>query len=220
MASDWSAVPALISAASGLGGVWLGGWLTGSRERRREAERMDKEASYLAVLAVAHLDRFADGCLDVARDDGTSEGEPAGRGGVHASTVTPPTFDPLALKVDWKVLPNDLMYSVLNIPYEQEQLHNRIAGVAEHDDPPEYTTTFWTRRKGYAELGLKVSAIAQRLRVQAGLPVQASESEDWTRENLLRAELKEVVDAETAWAERLLLYRRGHAAAEASERPL
>lgn len=221
MAGELSAVPALISAASGLGGVWLGGWLTGSRERRREAEQNKKDASYLSILAIAHLDRFADGCLHVARDDGTSEGRPAGGDGeTYVYTVAAPAFDPLSLKVDWKVLPNDLMYSVLNIPYEQEQLNNRIAGIAEHDDFPEYAETFWARRRGYAELGLVVSATALRLRALANLPIPSADSAEWTRENLLKAELKEVADAEAARTERLLAYERLAAAAEASQRAL
>lgn len=207
MTTDWSAVPTVISAASGLCGVWLGGWLTGAREQRREAERARKEASYLAILTVAHLDRFADGCLYVARDDGTAGGWPAGAQAYHAPTTTAPKFDPLSLDVEWKVLPTDLMFSVLNIPYQQEQMNSRLAGLAEfNDDPPEHTEWFWARRQGYAELGLAVSAIGRRLRVIAGLPSPVAEGEQWTREVQLKAELDEVVQARTAYEERMLSY--------------
>src|SRR3546814_9621353 len=113
---DWNVGPSLISAASGLCGVWLGGQLTSKREAGREKDRERRESSYLAILVVAHLDRFVDGCVQVSFDDGTSEGRPAGKDGVYCeATVPPPSFDPLNLSVDWKVLPADLMYGILNL---------------------------------------------------------------------------------------------------------
>ena len=55
MASDWSFVPSVISAASGLLGVWMGGRLTWKRESLRDNERINKESSYLAILVIAFL---------------------------------------------------------------------------------------------------------------------------------------------------------------------
>jgi hypothetical protein len=83
MAFDWNFFPSLISAASGFGGVWLGGRLTWKREALRENDRVKKESGYLAILVVAHLDRFVNGCVQVSFDDGTSEGRPAGKDGVY-----------------------------------------------------------------------------------------------------------------------------------------
>jgi hypothetical protein len=196
MASDWSFLPTLISAASGLGGVWLGGRLTWKREALRETERIKKESGYLAILMVAHLDRFANGCMHVALDDGTSEGRPAGRDcQYHMATVETPTFDPLALNVDWKVLPSDLMYGILNLPYKSEQLINHIAGTLEFDDPPEYTEYFWARRYGFAELGLEVSELARELRLHAGLPVTVQKKGEWNRDDLLREQMSMITTA-------------------------
>jgi len=109
MPLDWNVAPSLISAASGLCGVWLGGQLTSKREAGREKDRERRESSYLAILVVAHLDRFVDGCVQVSFDDGTSEGRPAGKDGVYCEATVPlPSFDPLALSVDWKVLPTTI----------------------------------------------------------------------------------------------------------------
>lgn len=200
MAFDWSFVPNLITAASGLGGVWLGGHLTSRRETIREADRVKKEASYLAILVVAHLDRFVNGCVQVSFDDGTSEGRPAGKDGVyHQATATAPTFDPLALNVDWKVLPAELTYGVLNLPYRTEQLASHIANVWEFDDPPEYTKTFWTRQRGYTLLGLEVSALAKKLRQHAGLPEDMPVAGDWNRDNVLRDQIAEMEKAQAAY---------------------
>jgi hypothetical protein len=78
--------------------------------------------------------------MHVSLDDGTSEGRPAAQDGeTYEPTIETPTFDPLALGVDWKVLPAGLMYGILNLPYSIEQLDNHIAGSWEYDDPPKFT---------------------------------------------------------------------------------
>ncbi len=203
MAVDMTAfMPSLITAAAGLGGVALGGFLTWQREASRQKDRDKKEASYLAILVVAHLDRFVDGCLRVSYDDGTIEGEPAGSGGMSHPTEKAPTFDALALTVDWKVLPADLMYGILNLPYKTEQLVNSIIW----DDPPDYGDAFWTRQEGFAVLGLAVSELALTLRKHAGLPVEKLVAGKWNREDALRQQrdkvTKERADYEARMAAR------------------
>lgn len=193
MALDWNFLPSLISAASGLGGVWLGGRLTYKREASRENERNKKEASYLAILVTAHLDRFVNGCLQVSFDDGTSDGQPAGNDGVyHMATVAVPSFDPLALSVDWKVLPASLMYSILNLPYQIEVLNNKIAGVSEFDNPPDFAETFCARQYGFAVLGLEVSELTRQLSLHAGLPIHTLVEGEWNRDDFLKRKIDEI----------------------------
>lgn len=201
MAFDWNFLPSLISAASGLGGVWLGGRLTWKREALREHDRILKESSYLAILVVAHLDRFVDGCVHVSFDDGMSEGRPAGRDGeYHEITVSAPTFEPLKLDVDWKVLPPPLMYSILNLPYRIEQLESSISQAWEYGDAPDYTDMFWRRQRGYAVLGLEVSELARQLRRHADLPVDTAAEDERDRDALLREQRDKIADAEAAYA--------------------
>lgn len=204
MAGDWSVLPSVISALSGLCGVWLGGQLTSKREAVREAERIRKESSYLAILVVAHLDRFVNGCLEVSFDDGTSEGRPSGEDGRHQATTTAPSFDPLALSVDWKVLPAELMYGVLNIPYKTEKLQSHISGVWEFADPPDYTDAFWARQHGYATLGLEVSALAKLLRKHADLPAETPAIGDWDRDDALRAQAAKIEKARADYEARAI----------------
>lgn len=186
MSVEWSLVQSVISAVSGLTGVWLGGRLTWKREEARERERNMKEASYLAILVVAHLDRLANACLHVALDDGTEEGRPAGTGGCWAPTVRAPVFDPLEFDVNWKALPADLMYDILGMPYRIERLEGHVAGVWEFDDAPEYSEFFWARQFGYSVLGLEVSDLARRLREYAALPESPQEPGVWNRDDQLR----------------------------------
>lgn len=155
--------------------------------------------SYLAILVVSHLDRFTNRCWHVALDDGTSEGRPAGHDGTYQTTVTVPDFKPLEIEVEWKALPRDLMYDILQIPDKQEHIQNGLANPG-FDDPPDYCEFFWTRQRAYAELGLYVSGVAERLRKYTGMPVVESRPGEWNRDVSLR-ETVDKVDKERAESE-------------------
>lgn len=203
MTDGWSILQSAISATAGLAGVWFGASLAGRREEKRERQRIEKESSYLAILVMAHLDRLANDCVDVALDDGTSEGRPAGRNGdYHMATTSTPKFEPLALEVEWKVLPADLMYGILNLPYQIEQLDNRVSGIWEHDDPPDYTQTFWARRSGFARLGLEASDLAAQLRKHARLPAAPAVEGEWNRDECMREQIDKIENARKAYEAR------------------
>lgn len=190
-------------STAGLAGVWFGASLAGRREEKRERQRIEKEFSYLAILAIAHLDRLANDCVDVALDDGTSEGRPAGPDGdYHMATTSTPEFEPLSLEVEWKVLPADLMYGILNLPYQIEQLGNRVSGIWEHDAPPDYTQTFWFRRSGFARLGLEASDLAAQLRKHAGLPAEPAAEGEWNRDECMREQIEKIESARKAYEAR------------------
>lgn len=189
---DSANVNAIISATSGLLGVGVGAWLNHLRELRAERIKDKRESSYLAVVVVAHLDQFVNGCVAVAQDDGTSEGRPAGLDGEsYQTTVRPPEFAPLDITVEWRVLPRTLMYEILEIPTKQKALENQLGGVCEFDDPPEYADFFMHRRRGYADLGLKVLGIAKSLRAFAEMPIEEVAPGEWSR----GIEMQLVIDA-------------------------
>lgn len=186
MSMEWGMLQSAISASAGLLGVWLGGRLTWQRESKRESERNLKEANYLAILVVAHLERLATSCLYVANDNGLDEeGAPAGSHGCNETTTDYPIFDPLEINVNWKALPLPLMYDILGLTYRIEQLNREIASEWV-DDPPEYTEFFWARQYGYAVLGLAVSEMAQRLREHASLPALYQQRDGVSRDSQLR----------------------------------
>jgi hypothetical protein len=203
MALDWNVLQSLISGATGLGGVWLGGYLTSRRDGLRERDRIQKETTYLAILVAAHLDRFVNDCVQVACDDGTNEGRPAGDGiSFYAVTVPSPTFDPLALEVDWKVLPPELMYEILNIPRRAQQLEQHLSDPG-FDDPPEYSEFFWERQYAFAALGIEVSNIAQQLLAHAGLSVASQGPGERKRHNLLHDQMKKMKEQRATYEAQL-----------------
>jgi len=203
MASDW--ISAIISAASGLTGVWLGSWLTNRREESREKARLKTETVYAAILVVAHLDRLIDNCVELAWDDGTIDGFPSGSDGyTHETTVDPPNFNPIALDVQWKCFPPDLMYAILDLPYKIEMLQKKVQQTSElDDDRPDYREYFWTRRAAYAELGLEVSKTVFQLRRHVGLPINSVLWGEKSREEHLRKQKAGVEKERAAYLKRL-----------------
>jgi hypothetical protein len=184
--AGWAVVQAGISAAAGLGGVWLGGHLTNSRETKREESARRQAACYLATLVLAHLDRFSEGCVDVAFDDGTSEGQPAGKHGYHQATTSDPVFDPLELEVQWDAISTELMYEVLNLPHRTRELQRYLNTDTGFEDPPDFAEYFWTRQHEFAQLGLDVIDLAARLRRHAGLPPPLPGPSSRRRDDVLR----------------------------------
>lgn len=200
---DAGNVSAIISALSGLAGVGIGAYLTHLREQHNAKIKDERDGSYLAILVASHLDRFANGCLHCALDDGTEYGQPAGGDGRYQTTVESPQFNPLEIDVEWKVLPKDLMYDILQIPGKREHIISRLAGIAEHGDPYDQDEYFWSRQRGYAELGLHTAAVAKRLRKHAGLPIEEVQSGEWSRDDSLREVIEDIDQKRVAYEERL-----------------
>ncbi|WP_321810350.1 MULTISPECIES: hypothetical protein [unclassified Burkholderia] len=114
------------------------------------------------------------------------------KGGYYEATVATPTFGPLTLAVNWKVLPPRLMDEIMSLPYHIESLNRHIAGVGEFDDPPDFSEYFWERRHGYAMLGLRVSTVADRLRQHAGLDIASTTETDWSKTAYLAGKKSEL----------------------------
>ncbi|WGS46054.1 hypothetical protein LFL97_25585 [Burkholderia sp. JSH-S8] len=202
---DTGNVSAIISAAAGIAGVLLGNSFVAIKELLISQSKHKKDTAYLAIIVSSHLDRFANGCLQVAVDDGTAYGQPAGRNGEEYSpTVEPPEFRPLDIDVEWKALPHDLMDSILRLPDEREQIQNRLSAIAEFDDDyPDHADYFWTRRRDYANLGLRTSGLAKRLREHAQLQTVDPKPVEWNRDLELQNIIGRVDEERDAYERRL-----------------
>ncbi|SDB28295.1 hypothetical protein SAMN03159382_02398 [Pseudomonas sp. NFACC23-1] len=196
-------VSAIISAAAAISGVVLGNVLSAFKEALAKRAKESQETSYLGVIVVSHLDRFATGCLDVALDDGSEYGRPAGERGEYVPVATPPEFLPLSISVDWRLLPKNLMYSILRLPDKQDQLEGSLAAIQEFNyDPPDHGEFFWARQRGYAVLGLQASKLALELRKHAVLPVEESDPGDWNRDKKLEEVIADIDGRRKAYESR------------------
>lgn len=192
---DWTNKPeyvvAVISAASGLIGVVLGGFITSITAFTTARTQRGANAKYLAVMVVGHLDRFTRMCLAITQDDGIVEeyGEPP----KEELRSPAPTFDPLTFDVDWKSLDQLLTYRIFQIPYQLERVQAEIAAETEYADFDAYVDV---RRKAFAKFGQEVAAIASKLRWQGGLP----QDPEWAeRVKQLKAVQKMFKDREERW---------------------
>jgi hypothetical protein len=191
---DAGNVSAIISAVAGISGVVIGNSFVAIKEGLTNRTKRRKDTAYLGVIVVSHLERFANGCMHAACDDGTEQGQPAGRNGEEHVVITAlPEFHPLDIDVDWRLLPKHLLYSILRLPDQHEQLMSNLAGIQEYNyDPPEHTGYFWARRRGYAELGLRASDFARSLRLHAGLPSEGGLPDEWSRDKQMSEVIKNV----------------------------
>ncbi|WP_334011867.1 hypothetical protein [Burkholderia cepacia] len=197
-------ISAIISASAGITGVILGNLFVAVKEWWVSKTRRDADAAYLAIVVASHLDRFANGCLSVALDDGTSEGHPAGKNGEHKPTTRAPEFLPLEIKVEWKALPREIMHAILRLPDERDQIQNRLGGIIEFNyDPPAHAEYFWARRRDYATLGLRAGALARQLRALANLDSLEPPPNAPSRDQLLQDMIDDVTAKELAYQRRL-----------------
>jgi len=173
----------------GLIGVVVGAGITGGKEVLFDWRNRRRNARYLAIRTVCLLDQFIDNCASVAADDGTSQGEPAGKDGCYEPQVMAPEFEISSLDGDWKTVPQDLMYALISFPMQVEAANHRISVTAEHSFPP-FDDFVEERQLQYAKLGLKAAALADRLRRLYKIPPRTLE--DWNPIDYMRAQLNKL----------------------------
>lgn len=191
----WDLIKTLLTGAVGLLGVWYGQRnliRKDAEQAAKEEELARHEKAYVASVAIEHLERYISACVDVAYDDGTAYGQPAGGNGYHQATTKEPKFDPHKLDVNWRILPPELIYDIFAIRSRQEHIQDYLHSPG-FDDPPEYCDYFWTRRLLFAKHGQEVIEIARRLRKTGGLPEEVLTKGDWTRERAFAEVIEKAV---------------------------
>jgi hypothetical protein len=159
----------LISAGSGLLGVVVGAVVAYVKERRLANRLEEGDRQYLAARVSGLLDDFVDQCLAIVGDQGmlthTDHGEPE-----REPTVVAPSFDPLALSLDWRVIEVVLLDRLLALPREIERANSELRLIAEYEAaPPDYEEWYSGRRKRFARLGREAYKLSDEFRVHVGL---------------------------------------------------
>jgi hypothetical protein len=189
------------SAVFGLVGVALGALLTVVREWWFQSRKNKKDAEYLVILVSCELERYAARCAEVVGDDGLCHGSPD-ENGYSSPQVEEPNFDPQGFNVEWRSLPAQLMYEVLDFPYKAELSRNRVSAAFEFvASPPDYSEGFDERRLQYAYLGLSALKLAKDLRGHVGLAQR--EIGEWDAEKYME---RHRVDIESDRKERAKRY--------------
>ena len=149
-------------------------------EQQLSEDKQQKELLYITTELVFHLERFAEHCARVATDAGYED-----RDGITRFSVVPEDLSLSAISGDWRVLPRHLMYRIRELPVLQNGADRAVSSAAEHDDPPDYSDTFYERRYQYAWLGLKTIILSRRLRNLAQLPATRLDVTPWSAQPAL-----------------------------------
>ncbi len=160
-----------------LAGVLVGAILTVGREIFTEWRKDKKDAQYLAIRIVCIFDRFVEGCIAVAGDEGLYHGQPDAEG-LSRRQVDEPNFDIQLADVNWKSLPSELMYEILSFPNDLDDVKHIVNST--FDDvasPPTFDEGFEERQYQFSKLGLKASYLVGKLRSEYNLPARTLN--DW-----------------------------------------
>jgi len=164
-------------ALIGLLGVIVGGTLVALREWWLTRAERKRESSYSAIRLICILEEYAHKCIDVAGDDGYSEGRPARRteGGEDTCEVQVTTPAPLEYPFDiaWRSLNEALMHRVLALSNIARSTDRYVSASAENAFPPYYEEFFEPRQKGYAKLGLTTLRLVDDLRRKHGVSARS-----------------------------------------------
>lgn len=129
-------------ALIGLIGVVVGVFLTLIKDWWFEYRNRRKNIEFLCIHIVCMLDRYVGGCVDVVNDDGLYLGQHGADGCKHTQ-ATLPKFEPQSIDVEWKSLPANIMYEILNFPNEIEDANFRIEAEYEYAaGPPDFDEFF------------------------------------------------------------------------------
>lgn len=151
-------------------------------EQQLTEDKRQRELFYIATELIFLLEQYAEGCANVATDDGEDDDSSQP---VKNAVVNYPVLNLQSVSGDWRVLKAPVMYRIRQLPVLQDGALRRIYGVEEYDHPPGYTQTFRERQYQFARLGLKAVILAMRLRKSEGLPETRLRDTQWSAYNVL-----------------------------------
>jgi len=185
----------LESAIFGLIGVVVGALLTTAKDWWFEYRHRRKNLEYLSIRVLSIFDHFVTSCIEVCRDDGLTQGS-RDEHGCKAPQVDTPKLELSSIDVDWKSLPTNLMYEILNFPTLVDNANSYISSVVEFiAGPPDYEEYFEGRAEKYSKLGLQAMEISATLRKLCNLPEPIENEDGWSRKELLNRYKSEALES-------------------------
>jgi len=163
----------MMEAWIGLGGVIVGSMITITKDVWLSWVDRRRDGSYSAIRLIFILEEYADKCIDVVGDDGTAQGQPAGRtdDGEEYLVAQVQSPDPIDFPDDivWRSLTGSLMHRALAMTTKARSTNRYVSASAENAFRPDFEELFEPRREGYAQLGLDALELVNDLRKQYGI---------------------------------------------------
>lgn len=188
----------ITAAIIGLVGVLVGSVITLAKDSIGAFIEKRSNTRYASIRIICILEEYAQKCVDVVSDDGTSYGRPAGRTSSgeeyydpQVELPNPPIYPD---DINWKNFSKKLLYRILMVPNIARETDRYISNSAENSGPPDYEEVFEARQEGYANLALEVLALVAELRREYGLPETTAQTlnTDWNPKQYLENKKKEI----------------------------
>lgn len=182
----------MMEAWIGLGGVIVGSMITITKDVWLSWIDRRRDSSYSAIRLIFILEEYADKCIDVVGDDGTAQGQPAGRtkDGEEYLLAQVKEPDPIDFPDDivWRSLKGSLMHRTLAMTTKARTTNRYVSASADNASLPDYREFFEPRREGYAQLGLDALELVDDLRKQYGIAAKtrAELGSEWDPKEHLR----------------------------------
>lgn len=164
----------------GLVGVIVGFALTTIKDWRKHKATLQNDRYYLSILVASKLDDFFCSSCAIVSDKGRYIQKDDGHDAYLESQSEIPIFELRSIDVEWRCLPQQLMFELLTFASQIERANNMIEGAYEYQaSPPDFEEFFQERRFQYATLGLKAADLAAELRKLSKLPKNKYGAEFW-----------------------------------------
>jgi len=164
-------------------GVLVGSAIPWIKEEWHRKRSRQENGQFYAVRIASVLDEYAQKCVAVVSDDGTTEGRPAGRTEqgeeYYVPQVTSPEPPNFPDDIDWRSIPFKLMYRILALPNTARDTDRYISHSSDNSFPPDYDEFFSARQEGYAHLGLEALNLVNDLRKEFDFPDMPAKFWDW-----------------------------------------
>lgn len=187
----WEFLSEFGNAIIGLFGVIIGGIMVTSRELWSSKVQNRQNGSYAAIRIICILEEYVSDCVDVVGDDGTSQGQPAGRTNDGQSYYLAQVIQPAAPNypddIVWQSLDEKHMHRILSLPNLAKDTDRAIAAASEHSFLPDNSEIFPVRQEGYAKLALQAIDIIDDLRKQFSVNTEGIliSKNDWNAKEFL-----------------------------------
>lgn len=178
-------ITGLLTGGITLTGIWLTHRFTLHRERQASDDKLKQERLFIATELIFVLEKHAEGCAQVAGDNGELISE-SNRQAERAPTADYPALpDFEKISGDWRSLPADLMYRIRELPVLRSEAMLAIEDAWQNSWPPYHEDYFRARQYEFSRMGLKAIHLARLLRKLCKMPRSRLNESSWSAQPVM-----------------------------------
>lgn len=188
-----------ITAGAAIAAVMLTHRFTLKREKAVAKDKQIRERYFIGTELVFMLERFSQRCAPAAYESGYYDHE----SGYIQVTHDLPDIDYSSITGDWRSLPQELMYRLIQIPVLQEEARKSVAAAFNNDSPWDGDDGLYEFNKQSCRLGLRAIRLSRELRRLCSMPEDELSVHPWSAWRTLSSVRARIIDTD-------LRHARGH----------